>query len=142
MVRMVPYANGEDESRAAFNELLAKKGLFRDKKSRYILRSLRENFDLLITYFRIKNSFRSNNITESVNDKIEMKLKMIRGYKKVSKARNSLNLIVMHYRFKRFSSCRKRENNGKSPLNLADAKTEGIDWIIYSQKDASIVKAL
>lgn len=142
MIRNVLYARSEEGARDAFVELMKKRGRFRDKNSKYVLRSLRENFEHLITHFRIKNSFRTNNITESVNDKIEMKLKMIRGYKRARSAKNSLELIVMHYRFKPFSSCRKKEHNGKSPLNLAGVDTSKLDWITYSQKDTHILNQL
>ena len=142
MVRSVLYAKTEDEARSAFEELMKKRSRFRDKKSRYVLRSLRENLGLLITHFRVRGSFRSNNITESVNDKIEMKLKMIRGYKKVRKAIHSLNLVVMHYRFKPFSSCKNKNHNGKSPLNLAGINTNRIDWIRHSQKNQSVLNQL
>jgi len=71
-----------------------------------------------------------------------MRLKMIRGYKRVRTARNSLKLIVMHYRFKPFSSCKKKEHNGKSPLNLAGVDTSNINWITYSQSDRSVLNAL
>lgn len=143
IVRSILYASSENESRASFNELTSRKGYFRDKKSRYVIRSLKENYELLITYFRIDDgSFRSNNIAESVNDKIEMRLKMIRGYKRVRTARNSLKLIIMHYRFKPFASCKKREHNGKSPLNLAGVNTSNINWITYSQIDRSVFNAL
>lgn len=142
IVRSILYASSEDESTEAFNELTSRKGYFRDKKSSYVISSLKENYGRLITHFRVDDAFRSNNIAESVNDKIEMRLKMIRGYKRVRTARNSLKLIVMHYRFKPFSSCKKREHNGKSPLNLAGVDTSNINWITYSQSDRSVLNAL
>jgi transposase-like protein len=142
MVRDVLYAPNENGAKDALERLLKKRGSFRDKKSRQVINSLKENFELLTTHFRVKGSVRSNNAAESVNDKLGMKLWLIRGYKKVRTARNSLNLMVMHYRFNRFSSCRIKEHNGKSPLDLASVDTSRLDWILYSQTNPSVLKAL
>ena len=56
-------------------------GYFRDWKSLQIIRSLTSNFDGLMTHFHPPGSFRDNNRTESVNDKIQMRLHPMRGYK-------------------------------------------------------------
>ena len=81
---------------------------------------------MLTTHLKVSNSFRGNNITESIIDKVEMKLKMIRGFKKMNCARNSLKLAIMHYRFSPFLSSR-NGNNGKSPLMSAGVNTTDID---------------
>jgi transposase-like protein len=154
MVRRVLYAKEEASAGQALDEILElkRKRYFTDKKCVYIIRSLNRNFEMLTTHFRIpgasssssssSSSFRDNNITESVNDKIQMRLYLIRGYKKVSSARNSLKLIAIHYRFNPFSSCRKREHNGKSPLNLGGVHTSKLDWITYSQKEPIMLNGL
>jgi transposase-like protein len=142
MVRDVLYAPSENEALWALDRLLRRRGYFRDRKSRQVINSLQENFELLTTHFRIKDSFRSNNAAESVNDKLGMKLWLIRGYKTTRTARNSLRLMVMHYRFNPFSSCRIKEHNGKSPLDLAGVDTSRLDWIVYSQSNPSILRAL
>jgi transposase-like protein len=138
IVRRVLYAESEAGSRGAMDELLLarRKRYFRDRKSLSIIRSLESNFDLLTTHFRIPTYVRSNNVAESVNDKMEMRLKMIRGYKRVRTATNSLKLIVTHYRFKPFASCKKKENNGKSPLNLAGVSTSKLNLFAERSKRA------
>jgi hypothetical protein len=68
---------------------------------------------VLTTHLKVPDSFRDNNITESIIDKLEMKLKMIRGFKKMNCARNSLKLAITHYRFSPFLSSR-NGNNGKA----------------------------
>ncbi len=75
--------------------------------------------------------FGDNNITEGVNDKFQMKLYLIRSFKKEESAKNTLKLIVMHYRFNSFSSFKIKEHNGKSPLNLAGVDTSRLDWVTY-----------
>jgi len=86
-----------------------------------------------MTHLKVPDSFRDNNITESIIDKVEMRLKMIRGFKKMNCARNSLRLAIMHYRFSPFLSSN-NGNNVKSPLMLAGVNTANINWITYSQK--------
>jgi transposase-like protein len=142
MVRDVLYAPDGDEARGALEGLLKRGGCFRDRKSKQVIGSLKENFELLTTHFRVEGSFRSNNAVESVNDKLGMKLWLIRGYKSVRTARNSLNLMVMHYRFNPFSSCRIKEHNGKSPLQLAGVDTSKLDWLVYSQKNPHVFNQL
>ena len=43
---------------------------------------------VLAIHFQVPDSFRDSNITESIIDKVEMRFKMIRGFKKMSCARN------------------------------------------------------
>lgn len=144
MVRQVIYANDEASARQVLNEILElkRKRYFTGKKSLYIICSLNRNFEMLTTHFRVPGSFRDNNITESVNGKIQMRLYLIRGYKKVKSARNSLKLIALHYRFNPFSSCKNKEHNGRSPLNLAGVNTSKLDWITYSQKEPVMLNDL
>jgi hypothetical protein len=121
MIRQVIYASDEVSARWVLNEMLEskRKRYFTDKKSLYIIHFLNRSFEMLATHFRIPDSFRDNNITESVNDKIQMRLYLIRGYKKIKSARNSLKLIALHNRFNSFSLYKNKEHNGRSPLNLA-----------------------
>ena len=90
----------------------------------------------------MRTRFRDNNITEGVNDKLQMKLFLIRGFKKEESARNTLKLIVMHYRFNPFCSCKIREHNGMSPLNIAGVDTSRLNWVTYSQKDKRTIGQL
>jgi hypothetical protein len=112
------------------------------RKLTHIIVSLIRNFKLLTAHFRVGSEFRDNNLTENVNGNIGMKLYLIRGFKNEESARNTLKLMVMHYRFNPFSSCKKKENNGKSPLNLAGVDTSRLDWVTYSQRDSRIMNRL
>lgn len=144
MIRQIIYAHDEINAREVLDQILVlkRKRYYTDKKSLYIIRSLKTNFERLVTHFHVPGSFRDNNITESVNGKIEMRLYLIRGYKKVQSARNSLKLIAMHYRFNPFSSCKNKDHNGKSPLNLTGVNTSKLDWIAYSQKEPIVLNEL
>ena len=144
LVRKVLYAPNLDEAKEALAEILfsRKTRYFRDKKSLKMIRSLQSNFDQLTTHFRIPSRFRANNITEGVNNLIQMRLDLIRGYKKKQSAWNSLKLIVMHYRFNPFESCKDSTKNGKCPLDFAGIDTSKLDWISYCLKDPSMLDQL
>jgi transposase-like protein len=144
MVRRVLYAKNRDDAGQAMDEILEarKRKRFTGRKVTHITFSLIRNFNLLTAHFGVRTRFRDNNITEGVNDKLQMKLFLIRGFKKEESARNTLKLIVMHYRFNPFSSCKIKEHNGKSPLNLAGVDTSRFDWVTYSQRDTHILNQL
>jgi transposase-like protein len=144
LVRKMLYAPNLAEAREALEEILFSRQMryFRDKKSLKMIRSLQSNFDLLTTHFRVHNSYRSNNITDGVNNLVQMRLNLIRGYKKKQSAWNSLKLILMYYRFNLFESCKDNRKNGKCPLNLAGVDTSKMDWVAHSQKDRSVLDRL
>jgi len=133
LIRQVLYAETLKDSRKALSELRDRRGEWRDASSMSATSTILDNYPMLTTHFKVKGSYRDNNITESVIDKIETKLKIIRGFKKENTANNSLKLAVMHYRFNPFLSSR-QGNNGKSPLMLAGVDTSKLDWVTYSQQ--------
>lgn len=141
LVKDAVYAESEDKAREGLQEILLRRraGYFRDWKSLQIIRSLTGNFDGLTTHFHVPGSFRDNNRTESVNDKIQMRLYPMRGYKTRRSAWNSLKLVLMHYRFNPFEACKDSTRNGKCPLNFAGINTTKMDWVLYSQKDKSVL---
>jgi transposase-like protein len=132
LIRSVLYAKTLKDSRRAFHELMGRRHEWRDLPSVSAISTILDNYSLLTAHFRAKDSYRANNITESVIDKMETKLKVVRGFKRESTAANSLRLAIMHYRFNPFLSS-KMGNNGKSPLMLAGVDTRRIDWVAYSQ---------
>jgi transposase-like protein len=144
LVRRVLYANSRDAAGKAMDEMLEAKRSkrFAGRKVAHVTFSLIRDFRLLTAHFVVGTRFRDNNITEGVNDKLGMKLFLIRGFKKEGSARNTLKLIVMHYRFNPFASCKIKEHNGKSPLNLAGVDTSRLDWVVYSQRDRRILNVL
>lgn len=144
LARKVLYAPNYEEAKEALEEILFNRKIryFRDKKSLSMIRSLQSSFDLLTTHFRLQSRFRSNNITEGVNNLVQMRLDLIRGYKKKQSAWNSLKLIIMHYRFNPFESCKDGTKNGKCPLNLAGVDTSSVDWIAYCLKDPFMLDQL
>jgi len=67
---------------------------------------------------------------------MEMKLKMIRGFKKMDCPRNLLKPAIMQYGFSLFLSSR-NGNSGKSPLMLAGINMSETDWTTYSRENIS-----
>lgn len=144
MVRKVLYAASEEAATLAMEEMLEarRNGRFNGRKPPPIVVSLVRNFRFLTAHFRVGTRFRDNNLAENVNGNIGMKLYLVRGFKNEESAKSTLRLMVTHCRFNPFSSRRIKENNGKSPLNLAGVDTSKRDWVTYSQRDRSIFKAL
>ena len=58
------------------------------------------------------------------------------GFEYADTAWNCLKLIIMNYRFHKFTCSRINGHNGKSPLSLAGVNSQGINWIKFSQKNA------
>jgi len=133
LIRRFLYASSLVEAYQNLNEIMTRQDEWEDDASREAITTILTHHRILTTHFQVPGSYRDNNITESIIDKLEMKLKMIRGFKKIESARNSLRLAITHYRFSPFLSSR-NGNNGKSPLRLAGVDTSQIDWITYSQK--------
>ena len=113
MIRRFLYASSLVEAHQTLREIKNRRGEWTDEGSRQAINSMIAHRRVLTTHLKVPDSFRDNNITESIIDKLEMKLKMIRGFKKMNCARNSLKLAITHYRFSPFLSSR-NGNNGKA----------------------------
>jgi len=137
LIRRFLYASSLAEAYQSLQKIKDRRNEWTDDGSRQAINSIVAHRKVLTTHFQVPYSFRDNNITESIIDKVEMKLKMIRGFKKINCARNSLKLAIMHYRFSPFLSSR-NGNNGKSPLMLAGINTTDINWITYSQREHQV----
>jgi len=134
LIRRFLYASSLIEANQSLREIKNRRDEWTDDGFRQAINSIIAHRKVLTTHLKVPESFRDNNITESIIDKVEMKLKMIRGFKKMNCARNSLKLAIMHYRFSPFLSSR-NGNNGKSPLMLAGVNTTDINWVTYSQRE-------
>ena len=95
---------------------------------------LRIRFPHLVTRFKDQNLRPDNNVVENVVKQLNQKLKKVAGFELYQTAYNSISLLVMHYRFHKFSCSRIPGNNGKSPLELAGTNISKIHWVRFSQK--------
>jgi hypothetical protein len=68
-------------------------------------------------------------------DKVKHKITDCHGFTYPETAWNSMKMIIMNYRFHKFTCRRIQGHNGKSPLNLAGVNTTGMNWIKFSQKN-------
>ncbi len=77
---------------------------------------------------------RTTNIIEGIIRQLSRKLDDTDGFNYPETAWNSIKLLIMRYRFKKFSCSRIKGHNGHSPLSLAGVKTARINWVRFSQK--------
>ncbi len=78
---------------------------------------LRIRFPNLIKRFKDHNLRPDNNMVENVIKQLNQKFKKVAGFESYETAYNSINLLVMRYRFHTFGCSRIPGNNGRSPLN-------------------------
>jgi len=90
--------------------------------------------NLIWTHFQYPQLPRANNIIEGIIDKLKHKITDCHGFTYPETAWNSIKMIIMNYRFHKFTCSRIEGHNGKSPLELAGVNTTGINWIKFSQK--------
>ena len=97
---------------------------------------LREKFPLLTTHHSHPGMPRTNNITEGIISRLDSKINQADGYNYSDTAWATLKMLIMRYRFKKFTDCKKKNKhkNGKSPLELAGVNTSNINWVRFSQK--------
>jgi transposase-like protein len=98
------------------------------------LRTLRLRFPHLIKRFKDQNLKPDNNVVENVIKQLNQKFKKVAGFEYYETAYNSIKLLVMRYRFHKFSCSRKIGHNGKSPLELAGGDITNLNWVRFSQR--------
>jgi len=100
-----------------------------------IIKHIKKQFPHLVTHHRHAGMPRTNNIIEGVISRLDERIDPADGYGAHKSCWATLKMLIMWYRFKRFTDCRKknRHKNGKSPIQLAGVDTSDINWIRYSQ---------
>jgi len=98
------------------------------------INNFERKFDHLWTHLKHPGMPRTTNIIESIIRQLSRKIDRTDGFGSVETAWNSLQLLIMKYRFHKFTCSRIKGHNGKSPLSLAKAKTRSRDWVTFSQK--------
>ncbi|HID02043.1 MAG TPA: hypothetical protein EYP18_02345 [Desulfobacterales bacterium] len=85
------------------------------------------NFELKMsfiwTHFHYPQLPRTNNVIEGIIDKLKHKINDCHGFTYPETAWNSIKMVIMNYRFHRFTCSRIKGHNGKSPLELAGVNT-------------------
>jgi transposase-like protein len=91
------------------------------------------HFDKLWTHLYHSGIPRTTNIIEGIIRQLSRKIDDTDGFNSHRSAWNSLKLMIMNYRFKKFTCSRIKGHNGKSPLQLAGVDTSKINWVMFSK---------
>jgi transposase-like protein len=130
-VRSVLFAASENEARRRLDALLADRDHYVGVSRRDTLASLQRLFELYMTHHRVPGMPADTNITENVIKQLAKKLRLIEGFTTMASAESFSRLLVGCYRFKRFTDSCRRDDNGRSPLQLAGVRSPPGDWLRY-----------
>jgi len=128
------YANSFTRAQQQLEQIAVDSG-FQQAGFTGIIRHIKKQFPHLMTYHRHAGMPRTNSIIEGVISRLDERIDPADGYGSDKTCWATLKMLIMWYRFKQFTDCRKknRSKNGKSPIQLAGVDTSDINWIRYSQ---------
>lgn len=129
------YAPNFEAAQHRFRSIVRDRG-FKEAGFGELIGKIRDNFKDLTTHYFHPGMPRTNNIAEGMISRLDSKINQADGYKSHDTAWATLKMHIMHRRFKEFTDCRNgnKENNGKSPLELAGVDVAALNWITFSQK--------
>lgn len=93
---------------------------------------LEDRLPLYFTFLRHPGMPPTDGLMESIIRQLDRKIEDTDGFETKPTAWNSLKMLIMRYRFHRFSCSRVPGRNGRSPLELAGVQTNGLNWVRYS----------
>ena len=101
-----------------------------------VINKIKVNFSDLTRHHFYPGMPRTSNIGEGVISRLDSKINQADGYKCRETAWATFKMLIMRYRFKVFTDCRKKNKhkNGKSPLELCGVDVSNINWIKFSQR--------
>lgn len=132
MINGILFAPSLQEADYFYNHLLQDRYLFKTDYQKAVIRSTVSHYALLTKHFYYPYLPRDNNVAEGLIKQLNKKLKLAEGYLTKETAYNHLKLWALCYRFKPFSDSRTQQNNGKSPLQLAQVDTSNANWLGFS----------
>lgn len=94
-------------------------------------------FPHLWTYLDHPGMPRTTNVIEGIIRQLGRKLDDTDGFQSWPTAWATIQLLILRYRFHRFTCSRHRGHNGKSPLNLAAVDTNGLNWVHFAGRPVS-----
>jgi len=112
-----------------------KRGAFKNCGLEREILSFEDKMDFLFTHLDHPAMPRTTNIIEGIIRQLGRKIDDTDGFNSTETAWRSLRLLIMRYRFHRFTDSRLEGHNGKAPLELAGVNVEGINWVRFSQKN-------
>lgn len=129
----VLFASSSEEALSAHREILKRSDIFAEKAQKTVIKMVSRHLSLILAHHFHPELSRDNNIIENIIKQLNKKIKLLDGFESIDTADVFIKLLVMKYRFKSFTDSRDKSKNGKSPLELAGATTQNIDWLTYSQ---------
>jgi len=129
------YAYDYKTARRYFLSIVRDRG-FKEAGLDELIHKIRVNFKDLTRHHFYPGMPRTTNIAEGTISRLDSKINQADGYNSHDTAWATLKMHIMHRRFKAFTDCRNgnKENNGKSPLELAGVDVAAYNWITFSQK--------
>ena len=128
------YANSEREVKEALDYIIRNRE-FRMLRLGDIIEKMLLDFPMLTAHFRYPGLPRTSSSIEGLISRLDAKINLADGYWHHETAWATLKMLILRYRFKKFTDSRFKERNGKCPLELAGVDTLKIDWIKFSQRD-------
>jgi transposase-like protein len=119
-----------------YKEYLDKLDYFRITGLKKEVDQFENNFGKLWTHLYHPRMPRTTNIIEGIIRQLSRKIDDTDGFNSHRTAWNSLKLMIMNYRFKRFSCSRIKGHNGKGPLELAGVNISKINWVTFSKNES------
>jgi transposase-like protein len=130
-VRAVLFAPEEAVARRRLHALLEDRERYEGLGRSDTLAALERSIDYYMTHHRVEGLPADANITENVIKQLGKKLRLMEGFVALESAERFSRLLVGCYRFKRFTDSCRRDDNGKSPLELAGVDPLPGDWLRY-----------
>jgi len=97
------------------------------EKIKKVLGAVRYQQKYLNTRFKLPDLIKDDittNPLECVNGIIKERIKLFRGFKKKNNARLIIKLIILYYRFHKFTGSKFKHRNGKRPIELNKIKNK------------------
>jgi transposase-like protein len=130
------YTNDSGHLHYLLEEYNAMRNFLIESRLEAELLNFESKFGFIWTHFRYPGLPRTTNIIEGIIDQLKHKITDCHGFEYADTAWHCLKMVIMNYRFHKFTCSRINGHNGKSPLALAGVNTQGINWIKFSQKNA------
>ena len=127
------FADTEREVKESL-DYIARNYEFRGLNLNGIIRNIYTDLPLLTAYFRHPGLPRTTSSIEGLISRLDAKINLGDGFWHHETTWATLKMIILRYRFKKFTDSKFKERNGKSPLELAGVDTSKMDWIRFSQR--------
>jgi transposase-like protein len=129
------YAKSPKHLRHLFKEYSLMRSFLVQKGLEKEVLNFESKMGFIWTHFQHPQLPRTNSIIEGIIDRLKHKITDCHGFTYPETSWNSIKMVIMNYRFHKFSCSRIEGHNGKSPLELAGVNINGINWIRFSQKN-------